>query len=72
MYWSRPAIPFFAIEKKKNFEERRGHRRKKDGLGNLFIFPMLKRELAGPALSLEDFKAKWAGVVMTLTSPGYS
>jgi hypothetical protein len=32
-----------------------------------FLFPTLKRELAGLSVSLDEFKTKWEGVVRTLT-----
>ncbi len=30
-----------------------------------FLFPTLKRELAGQTLSLDEFKMKWEGVIRT-------
>jgi histone-lysine N-methyltransferase SETMAR len=32
-----------------------------------FLFPTLKRELAGLSMSLVEFKTKWEGVMRTLT-----
>jgi histone-lysine N-methyltransferase SETMAR len=37
-----------------------------------FLFPMLKRELAGLSMSLDEFKTKWEGVVRTLTEDDFA
>jgi histone-lysine N-methyltransferase SETMAR len=37
-----------------------------------FLFPTLKRELAGQTLSLDEFKTKWEGVVRTLTKDDFA
>jgi hypothetical protein len=37
-----------------------------------FLFPMLKRELEGQTLSLDEFKTKWEGVVRMLTKDDFA
>jgi hypothetical protein len=34
---------------------------------DFFLFPMLKRELAGLTLSLDEFESKWEEIIRTLT-----
>jgi histone-lysine N-methyltransferase SETMAR len=37
-----------------------------------FLFPALKRELAGLTLSQDEFKTKWEGVVRTLNKDNFA
>jgi histone-lysine N-methyltransferase SETMAR len=37
-----------------------------------FLFPTLKRELAGLSMSLDEFKTKWEGVVRTLIEDDFA
>jgi hypothetical protein len=37
-----------------------------------FLFPTLKRELAGLFMSLDEFKTKWEGVMRTLTEDDFA
>jgi histone-lysine N-methyltransferase SETMAR len=37
-----------------------------------FLFPTLKRELAGLTMSLDEFKQKWEGVIRTLTKDDFA
>jgi hypothetical protein len=37
-----------------------------------FLFPTLKRELAGLSVSLDEFKTRWEGVVRTLTEDNFA
>jgi hypothetical protein len=37
-----------------------------------FLFPTLKRELAGQTLSLDEFKTKWEGVIRTLNKDDFA
>jgi histone-lysine N-methyltransferase SETMAR len=37
-----------------------------------FLFPTLKRELAGLSVSLDEFNTKWEGVVRTLTEDNFA
>jgi histone-lysine N-methyltransferase SETMAR len=39
---------------------------------DFFLFPELKRELAGLTLSQDEFKTKWEGVVRTLTKDNFA
>jgi histone-lysine N-methyltransferase SETMAR len=37
-----------------------------------FLFPTLKRELAGLSMTLDEFKTKWEGVIRTLTEDDFA
>jgi histone-lysine N-methyltransferase SETMAR len=37
-----------------------------------FLFPTLKRELAGLSMTLDEFKTKWEGVIRTLTEEDFA
>jgi histone-lysine N-methyltransferase SETMAR len=39
---------------------------------DFFLFPELKKELAGLTLSQDEFKTKWEGVVRTLTKDDFA
>ncbi len=41
-------------------------------LADYFLFPTLKRELAGLSVTLDEFKTKWEGVVRTLTEDDFA